>query len=391
MFHVKHNDSFWPRTCSLRRFPRLPVPFAALGVLVVLLTAGCTGNIASPEGWAAPVGDDSFIVAQTERGELVAFEVENGRANPIWRYPSDIDDLDLEAIYATPIINRGVVYVASYGGIVVALDVSTGRLTDGWSAPTEIDGTIVATPVFQGDSLVVVVESGDVFTVDAATGDARKTELDGAGRVWGGPAQESGTLYLGDLGKDVRAIDIGSGDASDVALRWEQHLGGAVAGDLLIDGDLLLVGALDRKMRALEVDNDGETRWTFSGDGWFWAQALVNGSTVYASSVNGSVYAIDRATGDEQWQFHREDSEIRARPVLIDDVLVVAARDGFLFGVDPSNGELLWDTEIPAGRLLADPLVLESGVIFITNDGDLLRLTDVLTGRVETLFDRSES
>ena len=112
---------------------------------------------------------------------------------------------------------------------------------------------------------------------------------------------------------------------------------------------------------------------------------------MYASSVNGSVYAIDRATGDEQWQFHREDSEIRARPVLIDDVLVVAARDGFLFGVDPSNGELLWDTEIPAGRLLADPLVLESGVIFITNDGDLLRLTDVLTGRVETLFDRSES
>ena len=96
--------------------------------------------------------------------------------------------------------------------------------------------------------------------------------------------------------------------------------------------------------------------------------------------MKGSVYAINRETGVQEWRFHVDDSEIRMQPVLARGVLVVATRDGFVYGIDPRTGGSAWQFQkIDGERFLADPLVLESGILLTSTDGDLFEV-DPLTG-----------
>ena len=223
-----------------------------------------------------------------------------------------------------------------------------------------------------------------MLTIDITTGQ-RTTLVELDDRIWGRPEVDARHVYVAALGSDLLAIDRSSGQ-----LQWKRNVG-TVAGDLLIDGDLLLVGSFDRRLHALDLTADGAERWPDGGrgDDWFWARPLVAGDTVYAATVSGSVYAFNRNDGSERWRFHLDDTEIRVAPVLLDSVLVVASRDGYLYGINPSTGVLRWTRLRDGVRFLADPLVLESDgvVVYSDDDGNLLMVT-AASGDVRLLFER---
>jgi outer membrane protein assembly factor BamB len=366
MFHVKH-----------RRSPLL-VAFAA----VSLLAAGCVGgNFASPNGWAAPVEAGDVLLVQSERGRIDALELTAfGTVLERWHYPVSDDGVDLNAIYATPIVDGGTVYIAGFSGHVVALSLATGRPLPGWGAPVRIDGHIVATPAFDGERLYVPTDRGRVTAVDAANGSVGDVLLDVGGNasIWGDPVLVGGTLYVGDLDRTLHAIRVGSGEE-----RWVQRLDGALAAPLELDRELLLAGALDSRLYALDADAEGALSWSFQGDNWFWSRPLVAGDVIYAPTAEGTVYAIDRSSGEERWHLESDTSQIRTSLALAEGVLVAAAKNGDLFGISPSNGALLWQSSL-SDDVLADPLVRGSELIYITTDGDLMRVHPQ-DGRVERI------
>ena len=396
VFHVKQSRvaGLLGRRSSHAR--RGLTPLALLVIGLALLSAACSSGLGGPGGWSTPVQAGNAIVFQDESGRLVAIAASSGTpadgapadGTVLWRYPAEDNDLDLGAIYAVPVVEGSVVYVATYSGHVVALDAATGAVIQEWGAPVDVGDPIVATPILDGARLLVVTEPGHLIALDAATGSRIGTVIDGSGRVWAAPALGSGHLVIADMSNAIRAVSAGAGPGAAPA--WDGSLDGAIAGDLLADGDAVLAGTLGSSLYALDPAT-GDELWRFEGDGWFWAQPLVDGGLVYAATVEGTTYAIDRAGGDEQWNFAGEESEIRARPALVDGVLVVAARDGWVYGVDPATGDELWTVELDGERLLGNPLVLESAVLYSTEDGDLIRLRNVAADAptIDRLYERS--
>ena len=385
-----------PRADVSRETSRIGRRSGPLGGLLALLLAvplllACATDVSSPDGWAAPVQAGDLTILQEKSGELAAVRLgatDNPGTNDVdervaWRFPDDdVDDVDLDAVYANPILDRNTLYVAGYSGEVVALDLTFEPPRILWLR--DLKEQIVATPAFDGQTLYVGTEAGTIIPITVTSGAVGASLVQTGERIWSQPLLDGGAIYVAALDKHVRAISIADGRE-----RWTMSLSGAIPGDSAIEGGLLVVGSFDRTLHALDADT-GVEEWAFAGDGWFWARPLIAGDTVYAASTRGSVYALNASGGDGgrvRWHFRQIDSEIRVRPVLTGGLLVVAAEEATIWGLDPATGELRWTASLPGHRFLADPLVLASSLIYATARGDLLEI-DPHTGRAAVLYER---
>lgn len=364
MFHVKHRG-------------RLLVAVLALS----LLASGCA-QLASPEGWAAPVADGDRIFVQLERGTISAGSFSaNGAFTEEWRFPSGTDDLDFDGFYATPVVDDDHVYAVSYDGFAIALDQETGR--PDWPAIVELKTNVVATPLLLGDALYIPTGDGELVVLSAADGTETARFLEPNGRIWAAPVADGGTIYVGELdARQLTAVDALSGE-----LDWQQDAGGGLSSDLALVGDFVLTGSLDRSLRAFDQTSPGAQRWEYDTNGWITSAPLISGSVVYSATLRGEVFALDVDTGAEDWLYTEDDLEFRAKPILVDGVLVVADRDGRLRGLDPATGELRWGTDLDNAKLFADPLLFDGSILYVTKDGDLLRVSP-RDGSTVVAFDR---
>lgn len=368
MFHVKH-----------------PASLAVAGLVLIVLLTGC-GSVSKPQGWSAPVdAGDGIVVVHDKRGSLAALRVTDAGSSVLWRFPGDGDDRDYQGFYATPVVDRSGsaarLLIASYSGHIISVDAATGAVTTGWPKEVSVGGHVVATPVLDGDTLYVANVHGEVKPVDVANGIVGAAIVKASDRIWSAPAFDGGVLYVGSLDGTVRAV------TPDGQERWRKDVGGAVAGDLAVDGDTLYLGTLERKLLALDTGS-GTERWSFSADNWFWAKPLVTDDTVYAATTLGSVHAIDRATGSERWQAKPGSGEMHATPTLAGGALVVADRDGRVFGLNPADGTELWTQEQPGERFYADPLVQQSSILYLSRDGMLVRVRPQDQGAISVVYER---
>ena len=66
---------------------------------------------------------------------------------------------------------------------------------------------------------------------------------------------------------------------------------------------------------------------------------------------------------------------MRAAPLLVGDILVVAGRQGRVAGLNPESGEPAWALPIELGKtLLADPLAEGDVVYYSAQGGDLFKV-----------------
>src|SRR5688572_19651385 len=107
----------------------------AAGLLLLPLafvSAACVG-VTRPQGWASPAIDGSSAFILEDKDRLTALEVaDSNNANIRWSFPDDDktgqEDLDLEAVYATPRIDGELLYTVGYSGDLVAIAAATGDL-----------------------------------------------------------------------------------------------------------------------------------------------------------------------------------------------------------------------------------------------------------------------
>ncbi len=356
MFHVKHR-------------------LIGLLVLTALFATGCA-SIQSPEGWAAPVEVGDRMIVQSATGQVSLVDPANGQV--AWVYPQD-DSRD-RAFYATPIIDGDTVYLADYSGRIT-------RLGAGGSAPeaawvTELGAHVVATPALEDGVLYVPAADGRVVLIETEAGLVTSTIHTDDRRIWGAPALRGGTIYIGDLdnGQTV-ALDVTSGDRV-----WEQEISGPTAADLVLDGELLLAGAFDQHLHALDVSNGGAERWAFQGKGWFLGRPVVGSGVIYAATMNGWVYAIDRETGAQIWAVDIDGAQFRAAPVIQGGNLIVVARDGRVLSLGLENGNVAWEQDATnEGNVNANPLIIGTDIYLVTSRHELVRVDASRRGAFQTV------
>jgi outer membrane protein assembly factor BamB len=411
---------------------------------------GCVG-ISRPAGWSGPAPAGELLLASTAKGELSALDLipeagpecenstdddEDGWVNegcpkveekaesgnecanddsdettnegpdddvvndgcpeavPLWTFPTgdEEQEIDLEAIYGTPVVVGDTVYVAGYSGDVYALALETGEPV--WSGPFEADGPIIAGLAASETAVYVASDDGMLYALDPADG-SEKDRFDAGDSIWAAPLLEEGVVYVASVDGKLHALDA---ETLERQPKWSPPFEadqGLISDPVLI-GDTVLVGGFDRKLHAVNAETAKERDgWPFKeADNWFWARPLVADGTVYAPNLDGHLYALNVETGKEVWDSPFEaDDPIRSAPVIAGGVLVVVDRGGNVYGLDlaeePEDERLLW-SEALEKTVLSNPLVVgeegdegvdEEKVLISAQKGDHLFSVNPVTGK----------
>ena len=294
--------------------------------------------------------------------------------------------------YNHPVVAERLVYLTGVDGYLYAFDKATGSIDQpGWRVPVGKGKKLkplVAGPVLArlpaaeartGDGssqerqlVVVASEDGNVYAFDAHNGE-QLWQFTAGDKVWSTPVTREGIVYFGSHDDNVYAINLADGRK-----KWQFKTGGVVAGRLLLFEDLVVAGSFDRKLYGISA-NDGSLRWSFQGGNWFWAGPVADEGTIFAPSMDGNVYALDR-DGNLRWK-HDMGSPIVSTPVLHSRGLVVIGKDAKL--------SLLAVSPVDAGtaRELTSPLFVRDAEVkaplFIKGDSVFIGAQDSTVTRID--------
>jgi outer membrane protein assembly factor BamB len=160
-------------------------------------------------------------------------------------------------------------------------------------------------------------------------------------------ASDGRHVYVGSSAKVLWAFSARNG-----AIVWNRPLGGAISGRpaWVPETGMVYVGADDGGLYAFDGENGAE-RWVYRAHGPIASQPVYADDTIYVTSGENRVYAVEARTGKWRWQYDREAPEsftIRGypSPLVVNGRVYVGFSDGYLACLSAGTGEVQWARSI---------------------------------------------
>lgn len=200
-------------------------------------------------------------------------------------------------------------------------------------------GPVVASPVLTADLVVVPATDGRLLFVDRARGRILHTVTIGPSEC--SPTLVDGVLHAGTDEGLLVGIDVATG-----AERYRVRLGGLVRSSPLPIANGVVVGIVDAKGAGavVAVDAKGKPIWTRKLGAVFSSAATAAGR-VLCGSDDGSLHALDAATGAVVWSA-KLGAKVRATPSVGAETAIVGAFDGRVAAVRIADGTEAWSRAI---------------------------------------------
>ena len=229
-----------------------------------------------------------------------------------------------------------------------ALDAATGRQR--WAFATR--DWIVSAVAYVGDRVIVASQDSHLHVVGAETGRRRLLYETGKGRhIGAAPAVDGDRVYFCSGGGRVWAIDwrVTTYPLERARLFWQTNL---YLWGMLSQPPVQKGSVWSRRI-------GGDTRHT----------PAIAHHTVYVTTLQGKVVALEAATGAERW---RADVgvEISAAPTVAGTSVLIGTKSGVVFGLDAYSGKVLWDFKT-AGMITGSPIVAGDTMYVASHDGTL--------------------
>lgn len=328
----------------------------------------------------------------------------NGPANKTDRHGNPVE---YGNVSDAPAVENGLVYfiagdVEEYTGDsvvggVFALDAKTGN--EAWRRDDLRASTFTV-----ADDTVFITHKGYLIALGASAGETRWKTLDNVHVI--GAVEETLYTYTVEGGTHARADKIIAYDTEYGTIQWQASIPDAISGSpRAVDEELIyVVGPKEREeggppeISALST-TDGFVQWT--------RRLSVREGTVEVSSpavddsrlyvftrgdehfnwyrhrdetldAVGTVFALDRTTGEEQWRFETP-AELAGVPVVDANTVYAAARyrtcpespsgdiNGGLYALDKTTGEEQWNIA-PSGLLSVYPPAIGDGAVYQATD-----------------------
>ena len=396
-------------------------------VALVVLLAGCTTikgwfgddkakavepaeltDIASPiatgEAWSRNLGDgrerhglrqhaavdgDRVFVSNDE-GRVLAFDattgaelwdsevVSTGKTGSIWLFwkRRAIDG----GVSGGPAAGNGLVVAGGRNGEVIALDAETGA--ERWAAKATSE--IISTPLLSDGLVIVRRGDGKTVAFDAGTGTQRWVFDRGlpnlSVRGNGSPVAAGGLVFLGHDDGTVLALR-----ATDGGLVWEQVIAQPEGRSELdrmadIDGELIATGAeiyaASYGGQTMALAPNGRPLW--SRDVGSYGGLALAGDRLILSDRDGTVWALDRTTGNALWKQDALARRWLTTPAVQGAYAVVGDIEGYLHWIRLADGTLAGRDRIENAAILGTPVVSPSGMLYaITAEGELAAFAPV--------------
>jgi outer membrane protein assembly factor BamB len=284
------------------------------------------------------------------------------------------------AIYSSPAVADGTVYIGSFDSNLYAVDTTSG--TEQWrfetgrsvrSSPTVADGT-------------VYIGSNDNYLYAVDTTDGTKQWCFETGdRIRSSPTVADGTVYVGSDDRHLYAVDTTSGTE-----QWRFKTGDSVwFSPTVVDGTVYL-GSWDNHLYAVDV-TDGTEQWRFETGSYISSSPMVADGTVYIGTGNHNLYAVDTTDGTEQWRFEawveteNEDYyKSPPMPTVADGTVYVGNRDHNVYAVDAISGTEQWRFE--TGNKVRSSPTVAGGTVYVWSSDENLYAVDATSGTEQWRF-----
>jgi outer membrane protein assembly factor BamB len=252
-----------------------------------------------------------------------------------------------DSVEGAPAVVDGVAYFTSTDKHLYAVDLKTGK--EKWKAKL---GIMKAGPGVKGDRVYAGDVSGNVFCVNAGTGEVVwKYEPESGGEIVSGcnfhgdnilfAAQGMPVLCLNPKGEKVWAFDIDGGSN----------------GSPTVSGDVVFASGCDSQFHAIDATT-GKGLWAVDIPGQAAATVAVADGVAYVGTVTNQVLAIDLKAKKKLWEFEPKvkSQAFYSSAALTADLVILGSRDAKVYALDRTTGEQVWSF-VTEGMVDPSPVV----------------------------------
>lgn len=247
---------------------------------------------------------------------------------------------------------------------------------------TDLGAEVWASPTVWNASVLVVTADGGVHSLDSATGEVE----------WTVPLASSAhgsVAVAGDIGVVVDDAGVVTAVTATGDVAWSTTVGEAAdrgtydnyGSQPALEGDAVFVATLDGTVAALDVAS-GTVRWARDTEAPIQTGVEVADGRVYVSRMDDRDAAYDAATGDVIWEAHSL-GESTTTPTVIASTLITGSRGARMFARDLETGETLWSASFGGSWVQSGAVEMTPGTFAIgSSDLGAVRAYDVDSGQM---------
>ena len=144
------------------------------------------------------------------------------------------------------------------------------------------------------------------------------------------------------------------------------------------DGQII-VGSYDELL--FSINENGQQNWVFDGaTNRYYGGALAAGGKIFAPNIDYNLYTLS-STGGREWVFEAGNA-LWSAPVTDGETLFISSLDHKLYAVDMQTGQQIWVTEDLQGALASSPILTEDGILYVGTLGNEMLAIDSSNGKI---------
>ena len=305
-----------------------------------------------------PLVVQNFIFQGNGRDGLVAYDKNTGR--DLWRK-------DIEGGVQGATLNNNHLYIAGGDGFIYSLNATTGETV--WSYNLKIE--VLHSPTFYKGALYILTSNNTVYALTAETGELKWTYIRRGTslplNIYGNslPLIYKNNILLGLSDGFLVCISQDTG-----ALVWEKSLsrfGRFKNLYVTLNENTVYVSSYEQDIYALDA-RSGRIFWTIEKMGGS-SPVTVHQNDVFFSTFNGDIASANKATGKLRWK-HSLKNSIATRPIISQNTVYVAQSNGPLLALNKATGKVEAQYDRIKGALA--PIHFQDNRIYLmSNEGQL--------------------
>lgn len=278
-------------------------------------------------------------------------------------------------LYQEPVVRDGIVYFVTREGAVYALHLSGSEQKGKVLIKPQVvwkkglKKGVLTEPTLSRKMLIVASLAG-LYAFDIYAGPEAKgkllwfKELNG---IVSSPVYDQGQLFVGSEDKKFYAF----GDKGDnISKQWEVDLNDAVRMKPYLSktGRSILVSSIDGTLYNIDR-NSGQILWIFIAYSPLYSDII---SSVYDGeeffffgSDSGEFFCVNSA-GKEKWRY-KSNGKIRSEPSLDKGIIVFGSHDNHIYALDMANGRLKYKFATD-GNIYGKIMVKDNALLFGSGD-----------------------